>query len=218
MGKYLYKITNKINNMVYIGVSNNPERRFYEHIHYNYNYTSLIHRAIQKYGVDNFDFEVLGFFEDYEIQEKEYIKYYNSQSPNGYNIQEGGNEPPHHKGEQHYNASITLETAQAIQRDLININIPLRQIKTKYNISQDMLRHIIEGRSWRDETLIYPLRPPETELNLLRANKVKELLQNTSLSQIEIGNQVGWKRSMITSINIGQNYHDDNIEYPIRKK
>ena len=55
---YVYKITNKLNNKIYIGQSVNIERRWKEHICDNRK-NSLIHLAIQKYGKDNFDFEVI---------------------------------------------------------------------------------------------------------------------------------------------------------------
>jgi len=42
------------------------------------------------------------------------------------------------------------------------------------------------------------------------------MLKNTKLLQKEIGKIVGWNRSAITMINIGQNHHRDNINYPIR--
>ena len=48
--------------------------------------------AINKYGLDNFKFEVIiiCFDEDRYKYEKEYIKKYNSQVPFGYNILSGG--------------------------------------------------------------------------------------------------------------------------------
>ena len=53
----IYKITNKINGLSYIGQSVHIERRFIEHCLPSK--TSKISCAIQKYGKDNFDFSVL---------------------------------------------------------------------------------------------------------------------------------------------------------------
>lgn len=65
----IYKITNKINNKLYIGQTHNTiEKRWKEHIQVSNRYkkTNLddkyafaIHKAIAKYGVENFDFDII---------------------------------------------------------------------------------------------------------------------------------------------------------------
>ena len=90
---YLYKITNQINNKKYIGITNSYKRRFREH-KTNHNPNSLICKAIQKYGEDNFKFEVLKqnlSIEEACKLEQEHIIKENSLVPNGYNISKGGN-------------------------------------------------------------------------------------------------------------------------------
>lgn len=87
----IYKITNKINNKCYIGQSINIERRFEEHK--NTNRTSkYLHRAMIKYGIDNFKFEIIEICHKEELSEKEkyWINYYHSISPYGYNLTDGG--------------------------------------------------------------------------------------------------------------------------------
>lgn len=215
MEKAIYKITNKINHKIYIGQSYNPIQRFHQHIHYSSN--SLIHQAIVKYGEENFDFEIIGWFEDWKDKEKYYISFYRSLAPYGYNIHEGGNDPPHNSGELNNYASITNETARRIQEQALDWSIPRRTIIKSNHITQDIFRHINEGDAWYRKDLSYPLRPPEYKLNEKRADKVIELLKTTQLSQKEIGKIVGWNRSAITMINIGKNHHRDNEIYPIRK-
>ena len=105
--KAIYKIENKINHKVYIGQSKNPEERFFQHCNRRPTYKSLIYDAIQKYGKENFSFEVLGWFEDYNEKEKYYIQCYHSIVPGGYNIAQGGEEPPHGLGEK--NSFVTLK-------------------------------------------------------------------------------------------------------------
>lgn len=170
-----------------------------------------------KYGKEHFSFEILGWFEDYNDKEKYYIQYYRSLAPNGYNIMQGGENPPHYKGEDNSFSKITQEMADGIIKDLKNWSILKKQIVKKYNVSYDILRHINEGDTWRIEGETYPLRPKESVLNELRADKVIELLLTTNLSQKEIGKIVGWNRSAVTMINIGKNHHKDNLNYPIRK-
>lgn len=55
--RYIYKITNQINQKIYIGKTNNPIKRF--KTHYNPKSNSVIAKAIQKYGKDNFKFEII---------------------------------------------------------------------------------------------------------------------------------------------------------------
>lgn len=215
--KAIYKITNKINGKIYIGISNDPQRRFQEHYTSNTQYVSLINKAMHKWGIENFTLEVLEWSKDYAVKEKQYIAQFRSLSPNGYNIHEGGNIPPVLYGEANGFAKITAETAKNIQRDLLNYKIHRKTIWKKYNVSMDTLRHINEGNTWKDESLTYPLRPTEKELNLLRVQEVIYLLKNTTLTHKEIGQKVGWCRTAITAINRGQNYFDESQSYPIRK-
>lgn len=218
MGKYIYKITNNINGLCYIGQSVDPQRRFREHCQRNEHYVSLIHQAIEKYGEESFTFEVLGYFENYNEVEKEMIQKYDCIVPKGYNIQAGGEEPPHYSGELNPFAKISNETADAIKRDLLDKSILRKDIRKKYDITEDTLRHINEGTSWYDESLTYPLRPCEADIIEERAEEAKRLLKETTLTQREIAEQVGLKRSFVTMINIGQNHYDPKETYPIRPK
>jgi len=90
----VYKITNKINNMVYIGSSIRVEQRWKNHInssknpnnpHYNY----PLYQAFRENGIDNFSFEIIkdDFNSIWEMEEYEQqmIDFYNSLKPNGYN-------------------------------------------------------------------------------------------------------------------------------------
>jgi len=215
--KAIYKITNKINNKIYIGQTNNPERRFSEHITGSDQSCSLIHRAIVKYGSKNFTFEILGWFENWQEQERYYINFYRTLAPYGYNIHEGGNEPPHYSGEQNSNAKITQATAYKVQEQALNWNIPRKQIVKDNKITFDIFRHINEGTAWRRDDLNYPLRPDETYLNNLKVEKIIKLLKTTTLSHRDIAKQVGWSKSAVTMINIGANHRQENETYPIRK-
>lgn len=98
----IYKATNKINNKVYIGQTvRSLEVRMSEHKRHNY---TAFDKAINKYGLENFDVEVINTAKDInELNEKEiyWIKYYNCIAPNGYNQCNGGENTLgyHHKEE-----------------------------------------------------------------------------------------------------------------------
>lgn len=95
----IYKITNKINNKIYIGMTTkNIEIRWKQHLKVSKNKSNknhrLIHKAILKYGIENFIFEKLyetdvinlEYLKELEIK---YIKEYNS-FESGYNLTKGG--------------------------------------------------------------------------------------------------------------------------------
>jgi group I intron endonuclease len=92
----VYKITNKITNKVYIGITNQGSGARYRH-HWYESRTgepSPIHRSMAKYGEENFTLEIIDFADTYdELKEREkyWIKQYNSTDKNiGYNLTEGG--------------------------------------------------------------------------------------------------------------------------------
>lgn len=88
----IYKIENKINGKIYIGCSKDIERRFKQHKLKTKKTTSIIKKAINKHGVDNFTFKILLQCPNicFDYWEKKYISDYNSMVPNGYNLTGGG--------------------------------------------------------------------------------------------------------------------------------
>lgn len=87
--RILYRIINKINQKVYIGQTGDFKRRMKYHRSCK---TSLIGIAIKKYGKENFTYEILGEYEDSQIDnaERQAIIDNNSIRPNGYNLESGG--------------------------------------------------------------------------------------------------------------------------------
>lgn len=96
---FIYKITNLVNNKLYIGQTNNFQARWkqYTSLYLNNNPKQLIIQAMIKYDIINFKYELIETCISREIaNEKEifYISQYNSKSPNGYNIESGGKFAP----------------------------------------------------------------------------------------------------------------------------
>lgn len=95
---YIYKATNKINGKSYIGQTCNFEKRKKQHIRCYEKENCYFHRAIQKYGVDCFLWEIIetcqGAEKAFEL-EKYYIEKFNTYR-NGYNMTKGGEGAPYH--------------------------------------------------------------------------------------------------------------------------
>lgn len=99
---YIYKIINDVNDKVYIGQTIvTIEHRYKCHLcdAKNNNDNMLIHKAINKYGYNNFHVCLIEkiacstkqeLIDEVNKKEKYYIDYYNSIRPNGYNISIGG--------------------------------------------------------------------------------------------------------------------------------
>lgn len=89
----IYRITNLINNKVYIGQSIDIDTRWQMHKYHAFNYNSQhhLHKAFRKYGIENFLFEVIKETYDLDYWEKFLISIHKSQDPKyGYNYQPGG--------------------------------------------------------------------------------------------------------------------------------
>ena len=94
---YIYKATNKINGKIYIGKTNSIGQRIRQHLSAKDKEDSEFHRAIKKYGFQNFVWEFVDYTTSSEIAaqiEREYIIKCNSIIPNGYNVTYGEGGPP----------------------------------------------------------------------------------------------------------------------------
>ena len=93
---FIYKITNVINNKVYIGQVYNKsiEARFYRHVkEASPKNPIIVDRAIYKYGKENFIVEQIdtaNSIEELNEKEKYWIAFYDSYKQ-GYNETPGGN-------------------------------------------------------------------------------------------------------------------------------
>lgn len=101
---YIYKITNSINKKVYIGQTRSSvKHRWDQHISAalsdkdKQDYNFLLHKAIRKYGKDNFQVEMIEEIEeesDLSKREQFWINHYHScileENANGYNMTYGG--------------------------------------------------------------------------------------------------------------------------------
>lgn len=94
----IYKITNIINNKIYIGKTKNEFKKRYACYKSDYKssrHSSYLYKAFNKYGLENFKFEILIeniiTLKELNYAERYFIAYYKSNNKNiGYNSTEGG--------------------------------------------------------------------------------------------------------------------------------
>lgn len=220
MKKYIYKIINTINNKVYIGQTKNTKNRWQQHkstLKHNRHENPYLQNSWNKYGEENFQFEIIVFTENYNEEEKKYIKLYNSTDPKfGYNIMQGGENPPILKGEDSLLSSHTYEEINKLKYDLKYSSLNNTELAEKYHYDNcSSINRINTGAMWKDEKEHYPLR--DSYLSTEKLDYIIKQLLNTEKSQKEIATELELSRSTITMINIGENNRRSDLEYPIRK-
>ena len=174
----IYKIENLINGKTYIGQSRNTRQRIYTHryeLTNNKHKNEVLQRAWNKYGKENFKFEIIEecHIDDLNTLERKWIVDYNSyKDNNGYNLDFGGN--AHKEMSQETRDKISLNHA-----DINGENNPFygkhHSDETKQKISDAN-----KGRKMSEEVKqknrlrqIGSKRTEETKLKMSIANKGK---------------------------------------------
>ena len=137
----IYVVKNLRDNMKYIGQSEclganlrvtRPYMHFWKATHRQTN-NSYLENSIAKHGKENFIWEVLEFCfskEEANIQEQEWIKFCNTQYPNGYNIASGGRsfefseqfKEDHFRGENHPRGMLGKKHSEETKEKFIERN------------------------------------------------------------------------------------------------
>ena len=92
----IYEVTNTVNNKIYIGqTTKTVARRWQQHLSAakTTKETNALHNAIRKYGPDKFTIELVttaSSREELDRLEQTYISGFNTLSPHGYNLKNGG--------------------------------------------------------------------------------------------------------------------------------
>lgn len=128
---YIYKTTNLINGKIYVGLHQNTE--------FNENYFGsgkLLKKAVKKYGLTNFECEVIEWCETKEKLAQREVHWISKLEAKvkgtGYNLHEGGGMPPSQKG-----TTLSNETRKRISEGLKGkyggVKAPWYGIKGKNN-------------------------------------------------------------------------------------
>lgn len=120
---YIYCVTNVINKKRYVGqTTKKVEQRFKEHkISSKKNPKTYFHRAIAKYGIENFQLEILDYAHSYEElnqKEEDWVYILNTFVPAGYNMTTGGHQCVALRGRlKHFTNKITKEHVFCEEKD-----------------------------------------------------------------------------------------------------
>jgi group I intron endonuclease len=154
----IYKITNKTNGKIYIGQSKDIHYRWHRHrlaaFNSNYpQYNCLLYKAMRKYGLGSFLFEVLEECDENELNSREqhYISHFDSANPQlGYNMITAI--------EYSNNSYLNEAVVEEIRQLLATTEIPQTEIANEFNTSQMTVSSINLGCSWPSEFYTYPIR------------------------------------------------------------
>lgn len=167
----IYKITNKVNNNSYIGQSVNIEKRWERHKisyknEFDHNYNNHLYRAMRKYGLENFTFEIIEICNQEELNNKEryYIEKYDTFF-NGYNLTLGGDSA--------VGKIDSKESIIGVIYDLENTIMSHQDIAEKWNMSREMVQGINTGRYWKHNRK-YPIQDPRAQFLRRGITKTRE--------------------------------------------
>jgi group I intron endonuclease len=228
-------MTNKINGKCYIGQTKNFKIRMNGHKSEAFNpnavgYKYPLSNAIRKYGWENFEntiIEEIDPTESYEyVDERErfYISYYKSLSnENGYNITLGGQGCP--KKPLTYEERLQLsnifkaDEIKDIQQMLKN-GEQTTTIREKYypRLSVSFLDNINKGLNFRNKEWTYPLRAEDiSRSNYFTSQEIKDIKQDIkdNMTYKEISEKWNISLGMLSGINNGSIWHDNNEKYPL---
>lgn len=231
----IYKFTNKINGKSYIGQTKDFKKRLNSHKSSSNNkksneYNTPFHRAIRKYGIDNFKYEILEEIPEGESQEfidereKFFIQYYETLTQKGgYNVSKGGQGFSRDSlpFEERIKKSSLFKPEEIvdIQNRLLN-DEEFDDIEKIYpQLKRSYLLNINCGLNFKNEKLNYPLKKnSRSQFSKREITEIKRLIK-LNFPYKEIQKRFGIKSlGFISGINTGKYFFDNNEIYPLCTK
>lgn len=215
----IYKIYCLCTNKVYIGqtVQHPPIKRWIDHYkEANANKSDVfLYRAIRKWGITNFIFQVLEediALEDLNNRERKWIEKFNSNNQEyGYNLTQGGQLTSKSK----LNEKDVKVIINAIRTQTEKTFVEIAEI---YGVSREMISDINCGETWYFNEVDYPIRDNSHWKNVLNENDVYdiyELLRN-KVSLTDIAKKYGVSVTNISNLNQCRIYPLlDKSQYPL---
>lgn len=216
----VYILKNDVNGKFYVGETLKLKRRMEEYLYTHKGTNRIIHRAIEKYGIDNFSIEYyyLPHFlkKDLVKLEESMIRQYNSLRPTGYNIlPNGGSYAGGKTSDELKDLRKTLNTKEVHQYNALNgeyvqtyfsIEEAARQLsKNASNISQvaNGLRKTAHGFIWRYDKIDNII--PVEKLGITKSKVVNQISKdgeviNTFFNLRDAARHVGGTHNNICNV------------------
>lgn len=233
---YIYVYTNKLNGHQYVGQTNNIEKRKSGHKSDSFNpnshsYNYPLHNAIRKYGIENFNFEIIETVNSQEKANEREIYWIEKKkshiSYGGYNILWGGD--GHKRGKVPWEELLdrgkvfTAEEILTIQQALVEgavYNDLIEQYKPR--LTRTFLSNLNHGTNYKNPNLDYPLKKDfsgekgnfsKEEIAIIK-QEIKDGIVYSEICKRHGIASLGF----ISMINTGKYYYDKNETYPLIKK
>lgn len=212
----IYCYTNLENNKKYIGQTINPQQRYRQHKSSAYNekneeYNSPFHRAIRKYGFENFNYEVLAESEDIEIlnqMEILLIQKYKTKVPNGYNIEDGGKNSSKPKSKEQ-KIKLTWGQAELSEEEIIELRKAYSRKESPKKIYDELYRdrlhynsflNIWSGRRYKNIMPELLEKGRHTKLNEDLVREIRKDKKENNLSYNKLAEKYNISKSTVADI------------------
>lgn len=201
----IYCWTNLINNKKYIGQATDIERRKKQHVSQAGKLTTKISRALWKYGLNNFDFQVLEECSVDQLNQREHywIHYYKTlEDEFGYNITDVDENGCVINGQHNPNTSLLDAEVIEIRNRLHILHQSLSEVYSDYadRVSYDSFWQLAHGVTWKhlDTSMIDSLVDNHGE------NNPRAKLNNEDVLTIRNRIHVNWE----SQLDVYQDYKD----------
>lgn len=110
------------------------------------------------------------------------------------------------------NEKLSQEEVIKIIQELIEYDVSNAEIARWHNIDEEVVGKINLGKTYKQSGISYPIRKDPRRV---RADKIKQLLLTTNLTNKQIADKIGCDPSIVSNIKYGKVFFDQKLNYPL---